>query len=112
MDRGELERWLCGPDAPLHTPLAVAAALGLPGLAVADTTLLRTAPRVRALRFILAVLHDAFADDDDMERWLAEPNADCDGAAPREMLRAGRTDIVEALVVKTWNDAPWMAGVA
>lgn len=104
MDRHELERWLSGPDSALPSPAAVALALGLPVAELADTTLLRTAARVRSLRFILAVLTDAFVCDHEVRRWLDAPRAEFDGASARSLLLRGRTDPVEALAVRTWNE--------
>jgi len=104
MHRTDLERWLCGPDAHPPTPAAIAAALGLPLPAVADTTLLRTASRVRSLWFTLALLHDAFATDAEVWQWLIEPRPELDGASARTALLAGRTVPVEALAVGAWNE--------
>lgn len=103
MDRNELERWLSGPDSALPTPAAVAHALGLPVADLVDTTLLRTAARVRSLRFVLAVLTDAFACDHEMRRWLDAPRAELDGVTPRSAILRGRLDAVETLAVQAWN---------
>jgi hypothetical protein len=104
MDKRDLERWLCAPGAPIPAPPAIAAALGLPVHAIADTTLLRTAHHVRSLRLTLALLRDAFANDWDMWQWLGEPRSELGGRSPRAALLAGRTHQVEALAVATWNE--------
>lgn len=104
MQRIELEHWLCGPDEHPPAPAAIAAALGLPVHIVADTTLLRTAHRVRSLRFTLALLHDAFATDAEVWRWLNEPRPELGGASARTALLAWRTELVEELAVNRWNE--------
>src|SRR5574338_1450723 len=100
MDRYELERWLSGPISTLPSPAAVALALGLPVTELADTTLLRTAARVRSLHFILAVLTDAFACDDDVRSWLGTAREELRGATPRAELRRGHTAAVEELAIR------------
>ena len=50
MDQLELERWLCDYALTPTPPAVVATALGLPAGKLADSTLLRVASRVRALR--------------------------------------------------------------
>jgi Rv2175c C-terminal domain of unknown function len=112
MLRNELEQWLCGPDSTPPSPAAIAAALGLSVTAFADTTLLRTAARIRSLRFTLAVLHDAFASDTDVCRWLETPREELNGMSPRAALIAGRGSLVEELAVQTWNEDVRMAGAA
>ena len=112
MGRDELEQWLCGPDAVLMSPLAIADALGLPACALADTTLLRTADSVRSLRFTLALLHDVYPSDLDAWRWLETPRPELGGVTPRAALVAGRCHEVEALAIRTWNGAESMAGAA
>lgn len=105
MDKHELEQWLCGPDAAAPSPAAIGAALGLPVHRLADTTLLRTAHHVRALRLTLAILRDAFVNDADLWRWLIDPRPELGGRSPRAALVAGHTALVEALAVRTWNEA-------
>ena len=104
MERDQLEQWLCGPDVIPAPPREVAAALGLPVEALADTTTLRTLACVRSLRLTLAVLRDAFADDTDVDGWLDTPHDALDGASPRTAIVAGRTREVEALAVDVWNE--------
>ena len=104
MERDDLERWLCGPDVPLVAPSAVAAALGLPIDQVADTTLLRMASRVRALRLTLAVLRDVFVHDDDVADWLEAEHEWLDHVAPVDAILAGREAEVVELAVSTWNE--------
>jgi hypothetical protein len=111
MERDELELWLCGPDTML-SPFAAAEALGLPAEALADTTLLRTARRVRALQLTVAILRDAFAADLDVWRWLETPRRELCGMTPRAALVAGRHEDVEGLAVRTWNAEVCMAGAA
>lgn len=112
MQRDELELWLCGADTILLSPFALAEALGLPADALADTTLLRTASRVRALQLTLAVLRDAFAADLDVWRWLETPRWELSGMTPRAALVAGLHQDVEGLAVQTWNAQMCLAGAA
>ena len=112
MDRDDLELWLCGPDTTLLSPFAAAEALGLPADALADTTLLRTARRVRALQLTLAIVRDAFAADLDVWRWLETPRRELLGMTPRAALVAGLHERVEVLAVQTWNEEVCMAGAA
>jgi len=106
MDKTLLEQWLCGAEAIPPAPLAIAFALGLPVGEVADTTLLRTVPRVRSLRFVLAVLHDLFPADIDVQIWLDAPRSELRGASARQALIAGQVPLVEQLVVTAWNTRP------
>jgi hypothetical protein len=112
MERDELERWLCGPDVAPAPPCVIATALGLAAGSLADTTLLRTAARVRTLRLTLAVLRDAFANDDDMSAWLETPHDALDGAAPCDAIIAGREADVLSLAVEAWNDAACVTGMS
>jgi hypothetical protein len=99
-----LEQWLCGDPAPPPAPAMVAAALGLPAAEMTDTTFLRTAARVRSLRFTLAVLHDVFPVDADVWAWLQESRDELSGLSAREALLRGRVEYVEQLAVRTWNE--------
>lgn len=112
MERHELEQWLCGPDVPPSSPRAIASRLGLPASALADTTLLRTAPRVHSMRFVLAVLRDAFADDADVCDWLETGREALQGLSPRQAFIAGKDTLVEALAVQAWNEHVCMAATA
>ncbi len=103
MSKHELERWLCGPDAPLLSPGEIADLLGLPLAAIADTTLVRVADRLRALRFILAVLRDVFPDDEDVRSWLRMPRAELGGRSGLELLLVGCLRAVEDLAVRAWH---------
>lgn len=103
MDKTLLEQWLCGAEAIPPAPLAIAFALGLPIDEVADTTLLRTVPRVRSLRFVLAVLQDLFPADIDVQIWLDAPRPELRGASARQALIAGQAQLIEQLVVTAWN---------
>ena len=109
MDRDELEQWLCAPDVPPARPSAIATALGLPAKTLADTTLLRTFQRVRCLRLTLALLHDAFPSDVDVQRWLETPRDELDGSTPREAIMSGRAASVETLAVLAWNETALVA---
>ena len=104
MERDDLERWLCGPDAPLTPPCVIATALGLPAGTLADTTLLRTTRRVRALRLTLAVLRDVFAEDADVRSWLEASHDDLGDVAPLAAILAGREEVVLDLAIVEWND--------
>jgi hypothetical protein len=112
MERYELEQWLCGADTFPPAISEMAVALGVPVDAFADTTLFRTAARVEAVRFTLAVLRDAFADDMDVWRWLETSRAELNGVSPRSALIAGSGEQVSALVVETWNESIRLAGAA
>ena len=112
MERDELERWLCGPDVPPAPPCVIATALGLPTGRLSDTTLLRVAHRVRALRLTLAVLRDAFADDADVSEWLASGHDGLAGLSPIEAIQAGREDDVADLAITLWNEAACIGNVA
>ena len=103
MDKTLLEQWLCGAESMPPAPFTVACALGLPVDEVADTTLLRTVPRVRSLRFVLAVLQDLFPEDIDVQIWLDALRPELRGRSAREGLRTGQTALVEHLVVAAWN---------
>ena len=112
MERDELERWLCGPDVPLTPPCVIATALGLPTGRLADTTLLRTAGRVRSLRLTLAVLRDAFVDDADVTAWLETEHEALGSVAPVDAIVAGRETEVIDCAVATWNELACVSGVA
>ena len=103
MDKTLLEQWLCGAESIPPAPLTIAWALGLPVEQLGDSTLLRTVPRVRSLRFVLAVLQDLFAEDVDVQIWLEAPRSELQGSSARQALIHGQTAPVEALVVAAWN---------
>lgn len=103
MTRQELERWLCGPEERLPTPTAIAALLGVPLAQIADTTLLRTAARLRGLCFTIAVLRDVFPDDRDVHDWLRRSRAELGGRAALDLIRAGRMAVVDELAVHEWH---------
>ena len=105
MERDDLERWLCGPDVPLTPPRIMATELGIAADAFADTTLLRTAARVRSLRLILAVLRDVFVDDADVTSWLASERDEFGCLTPIEAILAGRECDIVDLAVAVWNEA-------
>jgi len=109
MSRDELESWLCGPDVRIPTHAELAAQVGLPLSSIADTTLLRTDRRLRCLRFVLAVLRDACADDEIVRHWLREPRDEFGGVTALDALRAGRVAAVEELAVQQWH-RPWRSG--
>ena len=106
MNKQELETWLCGPDAPVLTPAEIAGILGVSLDEIADTTLLRAADRLSAVRFTLVVLRDVFADDEDVRSWLRTPRAEFGERCALELLRAGRMSAVEDLAVREWHRAP------
>ena len=109
MNRQELETWLCGPDAPTPTPVEIAAVLGLSLDTIADTTLLRSFDRLRALRFTLAVLRDVYTDDCDIRLWLLAPRAELGERRALDLLRAGRIAPVEELAVREWHEPAELA---
>ena len=79
MGREQLERWLL-PKSPFLT-----------------------SDRGRRRRFVVATLRDVFATDKEVERWLATPCAELDGAVPADLLGTSRAFEVELLVVRVWN---------
>ena len=103
MTRQELERWLCGGDAPLLTPAEIAAVLGVAFDAVADTPLLRVSNRLARVRFTIAVLRDVFADDLGVRWWLRLPRAEWRGRSALELLLRGQTQPVEELALREWH---------
>jgi len=105
MERHDLEQWLCGPDTLPPRVCEMAESLGVPVDVFADTTLFRTLARVSTLRFTLAVLNDAFADDMDVWLWLETPRAELRGVSPRTALIAGRGEQVAQLAVEVWNES-------
>ena len=112
MDQLELERWLCDYAVMPTPPAVVATALGLPAGKLADSTLLRVASRVRALRLILEVLRDTFPDDAEVRGWLWTPHDGLDGWTPRVAVMHGRVETVAALAVEAWNERDCLSGVA
>jgi len=108
MGRDELEMWLCGPDARPPTHAELASQAGLPLSIVGDTTLLRTARRLRGLRLVLAVLRDVYADDEVVRHWLRQSRVELDGASALDALLLGRVGAVEELAVREWH-RPWRA---
>lgn len=112
MRRDELEQWLLRDEPHSLSPLGIADALGLPADDLADTTLLRTATRVRSLRFTLAALRDAYCADIDVWRWLETPRHELGGVTPRAAVVAGLESDVAFLALRTWNARMLMAGAA
>ncbi len=111
MNKQELEIWLCGPGAPIPTPAEIAAILGVSLDAIGDTTLLRAADRLRAVRFTLAVLRVVFTDDEDVRSWLRTPRAEFGERSGLELLLAGRMRAVEDLAVREWHRPPVAAPI-
>ena len=103
MDKRELQSWLCGPDARVPSPAEIARLLGVRLETIADTTLLRTSTRLRALWFTIAVLRDVFTDDVDVHRWLRRRRAELGERSALDLLIAGRTEEVEALAMREWH---------
>jgi len=103
--REELERWLCGPEAPPLAPVEIASALGVPERVVIDSTIVRTERRLRAARFTVSVLRDRYAEDGEVRRWLRRPRAELGQRSPLELLLAGHARRVEDLAVEDWNAA-------
>jgi len=108
MGRDELEKWLCGPGVRTPTHAELAAHAGLPLSIFGDSTLLRTARRLRGLRFVLAVLRDVYADDDVVRHWLRQSRAELEDSSALEALLVGRVGAVEELAVREWH-RPWRA---
>lgn len=103
MNRLELEKWLCGRDERVPPPAEIAAVLGVSFDSIADTTLLRAAERLRAVRFTIAVLRDVFTDDVAVRAWLRVPREELGGPSGLELLFAGRTRAVEDLAMREWH---------
>jgi hypothetical protein len=96
MRQQELEMWLCDTDdGPTATDIAI---LG------ADLAAL-SAPAVRSIGFVLAVLRDLYADDAAVWRWLLRRRPDLAYARAADLLLAGDGARVEALVTYQWNAA-------
>ena len=53
--------------------------------------------------FVLAVLRDMYADEDDVKRWLNTPHDGLGGKAAVDLLSAGRVAEVESILVEHWN---------
>ena len=103
MKKRELEHWLCGPDERVPAPTEIADLLGVALATIADTTLLRTAERLHAVRFIVAVLRDVFPNDSDVRSWLHVRRAQLNGRRALDLILAGRMALVEELAVHEWH---------
>jgi hypothetical protein len=55
--------------------------------------------------FAVAVLEDLFIDDADVRAWLNRGRIEFRGQSAAALLRAGRADEVDALLVRQWNAA-------
>src|SRR5690348_14951757 len=89
MNRQELEQWLGDRDA---RPLAlsdIAEVLHVIIEASRQPLALNDAAALRELRFAVAVLRDAFACDEDVQRWLVAPSRAADGLTPADLLSSG-----------------------
>jgi hypothetical protein len=104
IDKQELVTWLAGPDISHPSLAEIAASLAVPIQAIGDTTLQRIPGELRALRVVLAVLTDVYADDTHVRRWLRAPRVCLRGLRPLDLILAGRSDIVEDLAVHAWYD--------
>lgn len=104
MTKQELETWLCD-DAPVPSPEEIAEIIGTPFDDVGDTTLLRVADRLLAVRFTIAVLRDVFEDDQGVRLWLRAPRPELGELSALDLLLAGETGPVEELAVREWNGA-------
>ena len=104
MDRQQLETWLCdGVTDP--SPTTIAELVGIPYAEIGDSTLLRVADRLLALRFTIVVLRDVFTDDRGVGLWLRASRPELGGLAALDLLFAGDVVTVEALAVREWNAA-------
>jgi hypothetical protein len=92
----ELKAWLLGPREQPASPGDVAAFLG------EDVDGTPTSTR-QSLGFVLAALRDTYQDDLRVWHWLVRPRREVRGARPVDLLRDGRIDELEALVVNHWN---------
>ncbi len=85
------------------TEAEIADLLGVSLEVIGDTTLLRVADRLCAVRFTLAVLRDVFPDDDAVRRWLRTPRSEFGGRSGLELVLAGRLRAVEELAMREWH---------
>ena len=104
MNRQQLETWLCDGAAD-PSLMEIAELIGVPFDEIGDSTLLRVADRVLALRFTVAVLRDVFDDDRGVELWLRAPRPELGALSALDLVRAGEMAPVETLAVHEWNDA-------
>ena len=104
MNRQQLETWLCDGAAD-PSPMEIAELIGVPFDEAGDSTLLRVADRVLALRFTVAVLRDVFDDDRGVGLWLHAPRPELGALSALDLVRAGEMAPVETLAVQEWNGA-------
>jgi len=73
-----------------------------------DKEQLRTwlAPSAESTGFAMALLRDLYTDDADVRAWLGRGRSEFQGLTAAQLLRAGRADEVEALLVRQWNAPP------
>lgn len=55
------------------------------------------------LAFVLALLRDLYATDDELLEWLTEAHSDCDGEKAARVLERGELGRIEAMLVGLWN---------
>ena len=53
--------------------------------------------------FVLAVLRDIYANEDDVTRWLNTPHNELGGQEAVDLLSLGRHSEVESVLVDHWN---------
>ena len=99
--RDELEAWLCNAATPAPSPDDLAAAFGLSFDAPEGEV--RDVPPSHRLRFLLAVLRDAFPTDGAVRRWLRSTDVGRGTQRPLDLLRAGHVEQLEQLAVREWN---------
>lgn len=97
MRQHELEMWLRGSE-DRGSSVADLAMLG------ADTGAV-TEPIARSIGFVLATLRDMFADEAAVWRWLWRPRPELGFARAADLLLAGDSARIEALVTYQWNVA-------
>jgi hypothetical protein len=98
----QLRAWLRAPGGEGTSEPELKAVLGDAAESIPDIARHR-------LDFAIEMLRDIFTDDAEIRAWLREPIPDL-GAAPIELLRAGRVRDVEAALVRQWNQWSRTAG--
>jgi len=103
MTKNELEQWLGEHKARSVALGEIAEVLHIVMDASRRSLALTGPDELRELRFAVAVLRDVFPNDDDVRAWLTAPARDLNGAAPADLLSAGRVREFVDLTVAEWN---------
>ena len=103
MNKNELAQWLGEHDSRSFALSEIAEVLHIVMDASRRSLALTGPAELRELRFAVAVLRDAFPNDNDVRAWLTTPAVDLDGAAPADLLSSGRVREFVDLAVAEWN---------